>query len=126
MGLFKVDFIVFQGNGTVEFDEFCRLIRKRRTLNIIYRNEHKADEYEMRQAFRVFDKDGSGYIDGNELQATMKQLGVDLTENDVKIMLKEAGVGPQGRIYYEGIITSVEFLKIYILIHEDFLSNIYT
>ena len=33
---------------------------------------------------------------------TMKELGLSLTPEDVKAMMRQAGVGPEGKIYYKG------------------------
>lgn len=38
---------------------------------------------EIREAFNVFDKDGSGKISGEELRSIMKSLGEDLTDEEV-------------------------------------------
>ena len=58
----------------------------------------------MRQAFRVFDKDGNGYVDAKEVRHTMKELGIELSDQDVSAMMKAAGVEEDGRIYYEGVL----------------------
>jgi len=50
----------------------------------------------------AFDKDNSGYIDGDELRQTMSAVGLQLTDHDVTVMMKAAGVPTGGRIYYEG------------------------
>jgi len=50
----------------------------------------------------VFDKNSDGYIDEQELQQTMKELGVTLTSDDVTAMFTEAGCKDQRRITYEG------------------------
>merc|ERR1719421_1508802 len=39
-------------------------------------------EAELRQAFELFDKDGSGTIDQAELKAVMSALGMDMTDSD--------------------------------------------
>ena len=43
---------------------------------------------DIEEAFLLFDKDNSGSISIKELQAVMKQLGVNHTESEVKSMLK--------------------------------------
>jgi len=35
----------------------------------------------------------------------MKQLGLCLSESDVQAMMKSVGVGPQGKIVFEGIVS---------------------
>jgi len=52
--------------------------------------------------FRVFDRDGNGVIDEKELRITMKNLGENLTKNDVKAMIKAADKNGDGKIDYEG------------------------
>jgi len=54
-------------NGTIDFEEF---------LDMMSRNsaDENAEE-EMRQAFMVFDKDGSGQISMSELKQVMRSLG---------------------------------------------------
>ena len=49
-------FSSFSGNGTIEFEEFKKLMKKRRNLAIICKKDRREDEVEMRQAFSVFDK----------------------------------------------------------------------
>ena len=69
--------------------------------------QSKSEEDEMRQAFKVFDIDGNGLIDAQELLQTMKNLGEDLTENDVKAMIKAADKNGDEKIDYEGKVASV-------------------
>ena len=57
---------------------------------------------EMREAFRVFDKDGDGYISAAELKVVMMNLGEKLSDAEVDDMLKEADTNGDGRIDYNG------------------------
>ena len=62
---------------------------------------------------QVFDIDGNGYIDANELRLTMNNLGENLSEDDVKAMIREADINGDGRIDYEGdylFMTSSSFI----------------
>lgn len=62
----------------------------------------KVREDELRQAFKVFDIDGNGTIDEKELRATMKKLGEQLSDDDVRAMIKAADRNDDGKVDYEG------------------------
>ena len=66
--------------------------------------QSKSEENEMRQAFRVFDIDGNGLIDAQELKMTMRNLGENLTDDDVRAMIRAADRNGDGQIDYEGKI----------------------
>lgn len=53
---------------------------------------------ELREAFNVFDRDGTGTISREELRAVMVSLGESLTEKDIDEMLKEADTDGDGQI----------------------------
>ncbi len=52
----------------------------------------------------MFDKNGDGFIDPEELRSTMTELGVTLSEQDLSLMIKEAQCHIPGRIYYEEFV----------------------
>lgn len=60
-------------------------------------------ELEIRQAFRVFDKDGNGYISAAELRHVMTNLGEKLTDEEVDEMMKQADIDGDGQVNYEGM-----------------------
>lgn len=55
-------------------------------------------EHEMRMAFKVFDRDGSGSISSDELRLVMRQLGENLTDQEIDEMLQEADKDGNGLI----------------------------
>lgn len=81
-------------NGEVDFDEFLKMIAARLT--------RQATDCEMKEAFRVFDKDGSGFISSDELKIVMESLGETLTDAEVEAMMKEADKDSDGQVSYEG------------------------
>ena len=83
----------FAGDGTIDFEEFCELMKnKMKGLD--------ADE-EIREAFKVFDKNGDGFVEVAELRQVLQGLGEPLSEAELQEMIKEADTDGDGRISYQ-------------------------
>lgn len=68
-------------------------------LNMMARTVKEVDnEEELKNAFKVFDKDGSGTISAIELRAVLQHLGENLTDDDLDEMLKMADKNGDGNI----------------------------
>ena len=93
--------VLTASDGRLDFNAFASLMSRSRAKNA--EEAKRREEQEMRQAFRVFDIDGNGVIDEKELRTTMKNLGEDLSTNDVKAMIKAADKNGDGKIDYNGI-----------------------
>ena len=63
-------------------------------------------EAELRQAFELFDKDGSNTIDKAELKAVMQSLGQDLSDGDLSLLYEQ--MDPDG----SGTIDFAEFCDV--------------
>jgi len=65
------------------------------------RNERDENaEEEMREAFQIFDSDGNGTISAEELRQIMKNLGENLTDEEINDMVNEADLDGDGEIDY--------------------------
>ena len=86
------------GNGTIDFSEF---------LNLMSRKMKDVDsEEELKEAFRVFDKDQTGFISAQELRHVMTNLGEKLSDEEVDEMIRQVDVDRDEQINYE------EFVKV--------------
>lgn len=87
---------IFLGNGVIDFEEF---------LEMIVKEMNKTDtEEEMREAFKIFDKSGNGFITAKELKHGMVYMGERLSDEEVEEMMREADSDGDGRISFEGKI----------------------
>ncbi|CAF4452962.1 unnamed protein product, partial [Didymodactylos carnosus] len=68
-------------NGTIDFAEFLTMmVRKMKDTD---------SEVEIREALRVFDKNGNGFISAAELRHVMTNSGEKLTDEEVDKMIKK-------------------------------------
>ncbi|CAN0908035.1 Probable calcium-binding protein CML17 [Linum grandiflorum] len=81
-------------NGTVEFSEFLALPAEEEEEKSPYSEE------QLKQLFRMFDRDGNGYITAAELAHSMAKLGHALTVEELNGMITEADTDGDGRISF--------------------------
>ena len=62
-------------------------------------SEDQINEY--REAFALFDKDGGGSIDADELGGVMRSLGQNPSEADLKEMIRQVDVDGNGTIDFD-------------------------
>lgn len=60
-------------------------------------------EQEIREAFKVFDKEGSGSISSAYLRHIMTTMGDRLSDDEVDEMIQEADMDGDGDIDYDGM-----------------------
>nr|BBN51000.1 yellow cameleon X 1.60 [synthetic construct] len=84
------------GDGTIYFPEFLTMMARKM--------KYTDSEEEIREAFRVFDKDGNGYISAAELRHVMTNLGEKLTDEEVDEMIREADIDGDGQVNYEEFV----------------------
>lgn len=98
------------GNGSVEFNEFIVMMSLVRDRGSDADDDvrRQKQEAEVLQAFRVFDIDGDGLIDPQELKLTMSNLGEVLTDTDIRAMIRAADRNDDGKIDLEGLTAFCE------------------
>lgn len=82
------------GNGSVDFEEFLQMMVKKTS------NTNPQDE--LKDAFKVFDKNGDGFISSEELKSVMEHLGETLTPEELEEMIREADLDGDGQVNYDG------------------------
>ncbi|RCV19397.1 hypothetical protein SEVIR_3G397500v4 [Setaria viridis] len=91
------------GNGTIDFAEFLGLMA-RKTAGAGGDGDGADPDEELREAFKVFDKDQNGYISATELRHVMINLGEKLTDEEVEQMIREADLDGDGQVNYDEFV----------------------
>ncbi|KAJ0807440.1 putative EF-hand domain-containing protein [Helianthus anomalus] len=94
-------------NGFVEFSEFVALVAP----ELLPAKSPYTDD-QLKQLFKMFDRDGNGFITAAELAHSMAKLGHALTAEELTGMIKEADTDGDGRINFQEFsraITSAAF-----------------
>jgi calcium-binding protein CML len=58
----------------------------------------------LREAFRIFDKDQSGYIEAKEIASVTTTLGQALTPEELAEFMKDADLDGDGRLNYNEFV----------------------
>ena len=85
-----------KGGGSVDFTEFMTLMTKQR--------QESDTPDELKEAFKLFDKDGNGIISASDLRQVMTNLGQVLTDEDIREMIFESDIDGDGQISYDGML----------------------
>ncbi|KAK7378405.1 hypothetical protein VNO80_03845 [Phaseolus coccineus] len=88
------------GNGSIDFEEF---------LSIMGRKMKETLSEELKEAFKVFDRDEDGYISATELRNVMMSLGERLTDEEAEQMIRDADLDGDGQVSFD------EFARIMML-----------
>ncbi len=85
-------------DGVIDFDEFVAL------MQVHFYEDGPSEAEELRQAFRVFDRNGDGFIEPEELRSAFLNLGERLSDGQLEEMIRAADKDGNGKIDYEEFI----------------------
>merc|ERR1712196_358585 len=60
------------------------------------------------EAFQMFDKDGSGAIDAREFRAVCQEIGMNPTDSELKLMLRDVDKNDSGDVDLQEFITAMK------------------
>lgn len=64
--------------------------------------DSEAIQEELREAFRMYDKEGNGYIKVSDLREILRALDDKLTENELDEMIAEIDTDGSGTVDFDG------------------------
>ncbi|KAK8728569.1 hypothetical protein OTU49_009021 [Cherax quadricarinatus] len=84
------------GSGELEFEEFVELAAK-----FLIEEDEEALKAELKEAFRVYDKEGNGYITTDVLREILRELDNRLTEADLDGIIEEVDEDGSGTLDFD-------------------------
>merc|ERR1739844_462009 len=87
-----VDEVDEDGSGELEFEEFCILSAK-----FLIEEDEESLKEELKEAFRIYDKEGNGYI----TTQVLKELHSRLSEEDIIGIVEEVDEDGSGTLDFD-------------------------
>lgn len=87
------------GNGEMSFEEFAHLASK---FLVDEEEDTEAILKELKDAFRLYDKKGYGFISTDLLREILKELDEKVTPQDLDQMIEEIDTDGSGTVDWEG------------------------
>ena len=84
------------GSGLLEFAEFCQLAAK-----FLVEEDEEALKKELKEAFRIYDKEQLGYISIETLKEILRELDNKLTEEDLDSIIEEVDEDGSGTLDFD-------------------------
>ncbi|TRY79943.1 hypothetical protein TCAL_06009 [Tigriopus californicus] len=83
--------------GEIDFPEFCALIRE-------YQKQAINSKDELKEAFRVFDQQGKGYLTKEELETVMRNYKDGLSDKQFDLVMEKAQFDTEGHLSLDNFL----------------------
>ncbi|OQV19740.1 putative Calmodulin [Hypsibius exemplaris] len=97
--------IDINGDGMFSFEEFVGIMSNMGAIGEATSAED--EEKELKDAFHVFDKQGTGYITPSDLRVVLQCMGESLTEDEIDDMISEVDLDGDGRIDFDEFVAAM-------------------
>lgn len=86
------------GTGELKFDDFCKVA----SHFLEEDTESEAVQQELREAFRLYDKEGNGYITTDVFRDILHELDDALSPEELDMIIEEVDIDGSGTLDFEG------------------------
>ena len=102
-------------SAKIDFLSFCHISAKFMT-----EEDEEGLRDELKEAFRIYDRDGQGFITTDVLKEILREIDSELTEDDLDNIIEEVDEDGSGTLDFDGKITSLHYkfflLNLFILV----------
>ncbi|KAF2346368.1 EF-hand domain [Trinorchestia longiramus] len=84
------------GSGKVNFNSFCTIV-----MPFLEDDDDEAMNEELKEAFRLYDKKGEGFITTQILKEILKELDPKLTRDDLDSIIEEVDEDGSGTVDFD-------------------------
>ncbi|XP_072387180.1 troponin C-like [Diabrotica undecimpunctata] len=91
-----IDEVDEDGSGELEFEEFIILASR-----FMVEEDAEAMQQELKEAFRLYDKEGNGYITTTTLKEILKELDDKITNEELDMMIEEIDADGSGTVDFD-------------------------
>merc|ERR1719356_2379718 len=93
------------GSGTIDFNEFLEMMTAKMS--------EKDSREEILKAFRLFDDDETGFITLKNLRRVAKEIGENMTDEELQEMIDEADRDGDGQVSEEEFLRMMKKTSLY-------------
>lgn len=96
----------------MDFDGFCKVAG-----HFLENEDDEALQKELKEAFRLYDKQGNGYIPTSSLREILAALDDQLTGDQLNEMIAEIDTDSSGTVDFEGNMYRLFFEQVFTILH---------
>ena len=107
-------------SAKIDFLTFCLISSKFMT-----EEDEEGLKEELKEAFRIYDRDGQGFITTDVLKEILREIDSELTEDDLDNIIEEVDEDGSGTLDFDGKLDSINYLSYKFLIKIVIYNNTY-
>ena len=93
-------------SAKIDFLTFCLISSKFMT-----EEDEEGLKEELKEAFRIYDRDGQGFITTDVLKEILREIDSELTEDDLDNIIEEVDEDGSGTLDFDGKLDSIHYLS---------------